>query len=120
MKLDCRGALEENLLVPFHYYGVCDFEINGELIDDQRVLTQIEQRERISFLLERIEYFGHGGEKLRGLVFCARKKEGRVIASLLKENGYKAVFLSGEDSQEYRLEQNKITRKAECWIISSL
>lgn len=102
-----QRALEENLLVPFHYYGVCDFEINGELIDDQRVLTQIEQRERISFLLERIEYFGHGGEKLRGLVFCARKKEGRVIASLLEENGYKAVFLSGEDSQEYRLEQIK-------------
>ena len=49
-----QRALEENLLVPFHYYGVCDFEINGELIDDQRVLTQIEQRERISFLLEEL------------------------------------------------------------------
>ena len=75
-----QRALEENLLVPFHYYGVCDFEIDGELLDDQTVLSQIQHEERMEFLLERIEYFGHGGEKLRGLIFCARKEEGRIIS----------------------------------------
>ena len=97
-----QRALEENLLVPFHYYGVCDFEIDGELLDDQTVLSQIQHEERMEFLLERIEYFGHGGEKLRGLMFCARKEEGRIISEILGKHGYKAEFLCGDDSQEYR------------------
>ena len=103
-----QRALEENLLVPFHYYGVQDFEIDGELIDDQKILDKVQQRERMSFLLDKIEYYGHGGEKLRGLMFCSRKSEGAEVAEILRERGYKAVFLSGEDSQEYRLEKIKM------------
>lgn len=98
-----QRALEENLLVPFHYYGVSDFEINGEIIDEQRELSKVEHSERMKFLLEKIEYYGHGSDKLRGLIFCSRKNEGIIIADLLNSNGFKAVFLSGEDSQEHRI-----------------
>ena len=108
-----QRALEENLLVPFHYYGVQDFEIDGELIDDQKILDKVQQRERMSFLLDKIEYYGHGGEKLRGLMFCSRKSEGAEVAEILGKKGYKAVFLSGEDSQEYRLEKIKMLENGE-------
>lgn len=29
---DC--ALAENMLVPFHYHGVCEITVNGEVLDD--------------------------------------------------------------------------------------
>ena len=29
-----QEALEEDMLCPFHYFGVTDFELNGELVDD--------------------------------------------------------------------------------------
>jgi superfamily II DNA or RNA helicase/HKD family nuclease len=108
-----QRALEEHLLVPFHYYGVSDFEIDGELIDDQRELSKVEHSERMKFLLEKIEYFGYGGEKLRGLIFCSRKSEGRIIANQLGKHGYKAVFLSGEDPQSLRIEQIKLLELGE-------
>ena len=65
----------------------------------------------MEFLLERIEYFGHGGEKLRGLMFCARKEEGRIISIILQKHGYKAEFLCGDDSQEYRTAKIEFVRK---------
>lgn len=97
-----QRALEENLLVPFHYFGVSDFEINGEVIDDQTRLNMVDQSERMRFLLEKMEYYGHGGDSLTGLVFCSRRAEGEIVAELLCSHGYNAVFLSGKDSQERR------------------
>ena len=100
-----QRALEENLLVPFHYFGVSDFELDGEVIDDHTELSKVDQAERMSFLLEKIEYYGHGGDSLRGLVFCSRRSEGEIVADLLCANGYRAVFLSGKDTQEKRAEE---------------
>ena len=106
-----KRALEENLLVPFHYFGVSDFEINGELIGENSQLSNVDLRERMSFLLEKIEYYGCGGESLRGLVFCSRKSEGEIISRILNSRGYRSVFLSGDDSQEKRaLEINKLEK----------
>ena len=106
-----KRALEENLLVPFHYFGVSDFEINGEVIDDNSRLSKVDHSERVDFLLEKIEYYGHGGEYLRGLVFCSRKSEGLIVSEILNSRGYRSVFLSGDDSQERRvLEINKLEK----------
>ena len=102
-----QRALDEHLLVPFHYYGLRDYEFDGELMDDQRTLSQIEHVQRMDHVIENIEYYGHCGETLRGLMFCRSKEEGRIIAGLLCEHGYPAVFLSGEDSQEHRVAQVK-------------
>jgi len=102
-----QRALDEHLLVPFHYYGLKDYEFDGELMDDQRTLSQIEHQERMKYVIENIEYFGHCGDVLKGLVFCRSKKEGAIIAQILTSNGYPSVFLSGEDPQELRLDQIK-------------
>lgn len=33
-----QQVLEENLLCPFHYFGITDVEINGEVFDDNALL----------------------------------------------------------------------------------
>ncbi|GAB6928882.1 hypothetical protein JCM10914A_28650 [Paenibacillus sp. JCM 10914] len=98
-----QEALEEDMLCPFHYFGVTDFEVNGQIIDDTTMLSKLVSDERVSYLLEKIEYYGYSGETVKGLIFCSRKEEAMELSSLLNLRGYDTVALTGDDSQERRL-----------------
>lgn len=80
-----QKALEEDMLAPFHYYGVTDFEINGEVISDASKLSTLIAPDRVNHLLRAIETYGHVGDKVRGLMFCSRKDEAIELSSLLNQ-----------------------------------
>ncbi|MFV9508170.1 DEAD/DEAH box helicase [Ligilactobacillus salivarius] len=97
-----QEALEEEMLVPFHYIGVSDYTYNGEVIDDNTNLKYLVSEERVKYVVEQSKYYGYDGDVPHGLVFVSRKEEADEIAKLLTKNGYPAQMLSGEDSQEQR------------------
>lgn len=100
-----QQALEENLLCPFHYFGITDLEINGEVFNDETGLKNFSHLvcdDRVDYVLDKAKYFGHSGERVKGLVFCSSKKEGRELSVKFNERGLRTVFLCGEDSQETR------------------
>lgn len=97
-----QEALEEEMLVPFHYIGVSDYRYNGEVIDDNTNLKYLVSEERVKYVVEQSKYYGYDGDVLHGLVFVSRKEEADEIAKLLTKNGYPSQMLSGEDSQEQR------------------
>lgn len=97
-----QEALEEEMLVPFHYIGVSDYTYNGEVIDDNTNLKYLVSEERVKYVVEQSKYYGYDGDVFHGLVFVSRKEEADEIAKLLTKNGYPAQMLSGEDSQEQR------------------
>ena len=100
-----QEALEEDMLCPFHYFGVTDVDYNGEVIDDATVLSKLVTEERVKHIIEKINYYGHSGEKMRGLMFCSRKDEAKKLAEELNRHGFKTVALTGDDSQDERLRQ---------------
>ena len=57
--LDIRlqDALKEDLLCPFHYFGITDIEINGETLDDKSDFNRLVSNERVSYILEKSEYY---------------------------------------------------------------
>ena len=106
-----QQALEENLLCPFHYFGITDLEINGEVFDDNsglRDFNNLVSDDRVDHVLEKAEYFGYSGSRVKGLVFCSRKDEAKDLSSKFnkrsKKSGqlYRTEVLTGEDSQERR------------------
>ena len=97
-----QEALEEEMLVPFHYIGISDYTYNGEVIDDNTNLKYLVSEERVKYVVEQSKYYGYDGDVLHGLVFVSRKEEADEIAKLLTKNGYPSQMLSGEDSQEQR------------------
>ncbi|OME04672.1 NgoFVII family restriction endonuclease [Paenibacillus odorifer] len=99
-----QEALEEDMLCPFHYFGVTDFEYNDQMIDDTTMLSQLVTNERVSYLIEKIEYYGHSGETVKGLIFCSRKEETLELSRMLNERGYRTKALTGDDSQEVRMQ----------------
>ncbi len=104
-----QEALEEDMLCPFHYFGVTDLDINGENVDDATILTKLVNEERVNHIIEKIEYYGFSGEEVKGLIFCSRKKEAEELSAALNDRGLRTVALTGDDSQEERsLQVNRL------------
>ncbi|WP_019158439.1 DUF3427 domain-containing protein [Brevibacterium senegalense] len=80
-----QKALEEDMLAPFHYYGVTDFEVDGEAISDFSSFSALVAPQRVTHLVEAIERYGHAGQSVRGLMFCSRKDEARELSELLNQ-----------------------------------
>lgn len=108
-----QQALEEDLLCPFHYFGITDLEINGEVFDDNaglRNFANLISDDRVKYIIEKAEYFGYSGDRVKGLIFCSRKEEARELSRKFnqcrKKNGecYCTEVLTGEDNPARREE----------------
>ncbi|QGU04305.1 DUF3427 domain-containing protein [Corynebacterium comes] len=100
-------ALEEQMLVPFHYYGVTDFvDDENETIDDVAQLRNLIAEERVKHVLKMLRQYGHPTD-VKGLMFCSRKDEAQELSKLFNQsslNGQRlrTTVLTGEDSAAQR------------------
>ncbi|WP_297238853.1 DEAD/DEAH box helicase family protein, partial [uncultured Faecalicoccus sp.] len=102
-----QQALEENLLCPFHYFGIQDLEIDGEVFDDEtglRNFSKLVSDVRVDYILKQANFYGYSGNRPKGLIFCSNKQEAKELSRKFNERGVPSVSLSGEDSQSYREE----------------
>ncbi|ARJ50689.1 DUF3427 domain-containing protein [Staphylococcus lutrae] len=99
-----KAALENDILCPFHYFGVTDYEVDGFIDDDTTSLQKLTSEARVHHIIERTNYYGYSGDDLKGLIFVSRKDEASVLAEKLSKRGYPSVALTGEDPQWRRLE----------------
>lgn len=97
-----QAALEEDMLCPFHYFGVTEFEKDGEIVADATELKNLVTRERVQHIIEKINYYGHSGDQVKGLMFCSSKEEARNLSILFNESGFKTVALTGDNVQDER------------------
>lgn len=97
-----QQALKEDMLCPFQYFGVSEYLVDGELIDDREAFTALTSDERVSHILEKVDYYGVSGESVKGLVFCSNRKEASELSALFNERGRKTLALTGADSQKKR------------------
>lgn len=98
-----QKALEEDMLAPFHYYGVTDFEQDGEVIADTSRLGLLVAPERADHIVHALETYGHAGVPVRGLMFCSRKDEAAELSRLLNQRRVhgrwlRTLALTGDDS----------------------
>lgn len=107
-----QQALEEDLLCPFHYFGITDLTIEGEAIGDDdsenadslRRFSRLTSDERVDYVIDQANYYGHSGDRVKGLIFCSRKEEARELSRKFNERGYRTEALTGEDSDAKREE----------------
>ena len=100
-----QEALEEDLLCPFHYFGIHDVKFDDEEInDDFRDFNYLASNKRVDYLLEKSEFYGYSGDRIKALVFCSRKEEAKLLSHEFNKRGHPSVVLTGDDSQEKRLE----------------
>ena len=95
-------ALRENLLCPFHYFGISDITVEGECIDGKTSIKNLTLDQRVDHIIEKSRYYGYSGEKLHGLMFVSRVEEAEILAEKLNEKGIKSIALTGEDGDNAR------------------
>ena len=102
-----QQAMENNLLCPFHYFGISEVVSLDDktlqatkLTDDE--FNQLTSDERVRHVIEQSEYYGYSGDRVRGLIFCSRVKECEELSRKFNALGYRTIALSGSDSEEKR------------------
>ena len=102
-----KQAMEEDLLCPFHYFGITDLEIDGQSLDDETGLRNFRYLvcdERVDYILKQAKYYGYSGDRVKGLIFCSRAKEAQELSEKFNERGIRSVFLGGDTAQAQREE----------------
>ena len=93
-----QQAMEEDLICPFHYYGVCDLEIEGESIKDLTDVKYLTRKERVKHIIEAAEKYSFSGDKVHGLLFVSRVDEAIKISELLNKEGYRTAPITSDTS----------------------
>ena len=97
-----HDALKEELLSPFHYFGISDIEIDGELINEKSGIKKLTADARVNHIIEKSRFYGYSGDKIHGLIFVSRIDEALLLEEKFQERGVKAIALTGDDSDEKR------------------
>lgn len=91
-------ALEENLVCPFHYFGISELMVNDNYLDDYSCFNHVNYNDRVEHIISNLKLYGHGGsDKVRGLVFVSRVEEAHELSRHFNFAGYKTLSLSGAD-----------------------
>ena len=95
-------ALEEDMLSPFHYYGVTDLIVDGKPIDDKTEFRYLVAEERVKNIIDKINLYKCDSDSIRGLIFCSRQDECVELSKMLNEKGFKTVALTGKTCEKER------------------
>lgn len=101
-----QQAMEENMLCPFHYFGINDIFMSESKAGDfsAKDFNKLVCDERVRHIIEQAQYYGHSGERVKGLIFCSRIEESKELSHKFNELGYRTISLNGDASEEERTE----------------
>lgn len=101
-QITLQDALENDMLVPFHYFGIADFSIDYEERDDFSLFGRLVSEERVRQIIEKNEDYTVDKENRRGLIFCNRNEEAEELSRMFNVRGFRTLALSGSNSDAER------------------
>jgi len=105
--LRLREALENDLIVPFRYYGIRDSlvsyrdDVTGEGV--RKMIQAIASSTHCEFVRDQIEKYRPKGVKLKCVGFCRSVEHARLMSENMTALGYACACLSGADPTGTRL-----------------
>ncbi|AXX94001.1 DEAD/DEAH box helicase [Arcobacter ellisii] len=102
--LDIRlnDALEHNLIVPFHYYGISDIQsIDYENVDLTKIdllAKLLSVNKRVDFIIDKMNFYSNSGNKRKVLGFCVSKEHCIFMSEEFNKKGINSITLTSEDS----------------------
>lgn len=105
-ELRLREALENDLIVPFKYYGIADNYIDYSETNIKELVYQLSDMDHCKFIREQIEKYRPKG-KLRAIVFCKDIQHSKMMANNMEKLGYHTTYLSGKNNTFERIKAFK-------------
>lgn len=106
-ELRLRDAINNDLVVPFHYYGIRDQFVDYSSKDKMTIAKNIAEQNNIEFIKSQIEKYRKPGEKLKCIAFCTNIQSCRLMAEELYEEGYHTISLTGINDTGVRIKAFK-------------
>lgn len=102
-----QQAMEEDILCPFHYFGISDVSLVEEKQLKSRKMSDrdfnlLTGDERVRHIIEQAEYYGYSGDRVKGLIFCSRIDESEELSQKFNTLGYRTIALNGSASEDER------------------
>lgn len=102
-ELRLRDAINNDLVVPFHYYGIRDDLINYGEDNPNIIAKNIAESNNVDFIVKEIEKHRLKTEKLKAIAFCTNIAHCNLMANELSMRGYSTLALTGENNTGERL-----------------
>lgn len=103
-----QQAMEENLLCPFHYFGITDLSMIGDE-EAARDFNMLTSDERVRHIVNQADYYGYSGDKVKGLIFCSNIKKTEELSAKFNQiinpatgKNFRTVALNGSASEQER------------------
>ena len=103
-----QQAMEENLLCPFHYFGITDLSMIGDE-EAARDFNMLTSDERVRHIVNQADYYEYSGDKVKGLIFCSNIKETEELSAKFNQiinpatgKNFRTVALNGSASEQER------------------
>lgn len=106
-ELRLRDAINNDLVVPFHYYGIRDQLVDYSSKDKMTIAKNIAEQNNIEFIKTQIEKYRKPGEKLKCIAFCTNIQSCKLMAEELYEEGYHTISLTGINDTGVRIKAFK-------------
>lgn len=106
-ELRLRDAINNDLVVPFHYYGIRDQLVDYSSKDKMTIAKNIAEQNNIEFIKSQIEKYRKPSEKLKCIAFCTNIQSCRLMAEELYEEGYHTISLVGINDTGVRIKAFK-------------
>lgn len=119
-RITLQDALENDMLAPFHYFGIADLEIDDEACDDVALFGKLTSEARLDHVIRKIEEYTVEKSHRKGLVFCSRNEEASFFARAFSERGLPSTAISGSSSDAERDEAIRQLEQGELEYIFSV
>ena len=102
-----QRAMEDNLLCPFHYFGLSEIAV----LDDEEkkskelsgtAFNKLTSEARVEHVIEQAKYYGYSGDRVKGLIFCSRNTECEKLSQMFNAKGFRTLALSNKTPQSLR------------------
>ena len=104
-----QQAMEENLLCPFHYFGITDLDIIGDSQEIGGDFSMLTSDERVKHILNQADYYGYSGDRVKGLIFCRNIKETEELSEKFNQSinpstgkRFRTIALNGSATEQER------------------
>lgn len=110
-EIGIKEALEEDLIVPFHYFGVNDYTINYDNIpykngkyNEKILLENLLLNTRTDYIVKKINKFGFDGDELSAVAFCQNIEHAFFMKEEFSKKGYKSAVITANTNSNERSE----------------
>ena len=111
-EMGLKRAMEQDLIAPFHYFGINDETFDYEKIpykngkyQEDILVKNLSNNKRVDYIIESIKKIGFDGEKMSCIAFCENINHANFMNKNFNKNGYISEILTSRTS---KFEREKI------------